>query len=112
METASMSMPAARATSDAVLDVLLWLGLWLGLWLWLFLWELPPPSVVGGDGSRGGGTAGVSVARRTSPIARGTSDVIIGAVWVIVVDMGHVDGIKLRGMEVQRNILVWSGEVR
>lgn len=84
METASMSMPAARAVSDAVLDVLLWLGLWLGLWL--FLWE--PPSVVGGDGARGGETARVSVARRTSPVARGTSDVIMAAVWVIVVDMG------------------------
>ena len=83
METASRSMPAAFAMSDAALDVL----------LWPFLAEAAVVDTAGGDGLRGGVTAGVSIARRTSPATRGTSEVMTdGAawVWVMVVDMVRV----------------------
>ena len=86
-------MPAALAMSDAALDVrrcpvgsFIWAAseAELDVRRWLFFAGVAFVETARGERAVGGATAGVLMARRTSPARTGTSIVIMGAVCVIV----------------------------
>lgn len=86
-------MPAALAISDAALDVrrcpfgsFIWTAseAELDVRRWLFFAGVAFVETARGERAVGGATAGVLMARRTSPARTGTSIVIMGAVCVIV----------------------------